>query len=126
MMTGTNLNDAMLEGFGLLEATGSMDSSSENPMVCILFLLTDGKPSTGTTDINIIERNVRAANRKRCSLVTLGFGKLVDFNFLGRLALQNRGIARKIYETSSATVQLQGLRTFFSLRKRNRSPTYFY
>ena len=111
-LAGTNLNDAMLQGFNLLEVTGSMDSSSENPMVCILFLLTDGKPSTGITDLNTIERNVRAANNRRCSLVTLGFGRLVDFNFLSRLALQNRGISRKIYESSSATIQLQGLNLY--------------
>ena len=110
--TGTNLNDAMLQGFGILERTGSMVRSSDNPMVCILFLLTDGKPSTGVTDVFAIERNVRRANQGRCSLVTLGFGKLVNFNFLSRLALQNRGIARKIYESSSASAQLQG---FYSL-----------
>lgn len=105
---GTNLNDALLGGLSLLESTGSMNSTSSNPMVCILFVLTDGKPSEGVTSLSEIERNVRNANNQRCSIVTLGFGRLVNYNFLVRLALQNRGMARKIYEDSSAAGQLRG------------------
>ncbi|XP_063952458.1 uncharacterized protein LOC129255898 [Lytechinus pictus] len=106
---GTNLNDALLEGLSLLETTGSMNSTISNPMVCILFVLTDGKPSVGVTSLSAIERNVRNANDQRCSIVTLGFGKLVNYNFLVRLALQNRGMARRIYEDSSAPGQLRGV-----------------
>eukprot|EP00057_Strongylocentrotus_purpuratus_P013565 XP_011668039.1 PREDICTED: inter-alpha-trypsin inhibitor heavy chain H4-like [Strongylocentrotus purpuratus] len=106
---GTNLNDALLGGLSLLESTGSMNSTSSNPMVCILFVLTDGKPSEGVTSLSEIERNVRNANNQRCSIVTLGFGRLVNYNFLVRLALQNRGMARKIYEDSSAAGQLRGV-----------------
>ncbi|XP_071509557.1 uncharacterized protein [Diadema antillarum] len=106
---GTNLNDALLDGFRLLETTGSMNSSTHNPMVCILFLLTDGKPSEGVTSLSAIERNAQRANNDRCSLVTLGFGRLVNYNFLVRLALQNRGMARRIYEDSSAAGQLRGV-----------------
>lgn len=107
-LIGTNLNDALLGGLSLLESTGSMNSTSSNPMVCILFVLTDGKPSEGVTSLSEIERNVRNANNQRCSIVTLGFGRLVNYNFLVRLALQNRGMARKIYEDSSAAGQLRG------------------
>lgn len=40
-------------------------------------------------------------------LYTLGFGRDVNYNFLESLALENDGFARRIYEDSDATLQLQ-------------------
>ena len=41
--------------------------------------------------------------------IILGFGTDVDFYFLARLALQNNGVARKIYEDADAASQLIGV-----------------
>lgn len=41
------------------------------------------------------------------SLFCLGFGNDVDYSFLDVMSKQNKGLARRIYEGSDATVQLQ-------------------
>lgn len=40
-------------------------------------------------------------------LYNLGFGDNLNFNFLESMALENHGIARRIYEDSDANLQLQ-------------------
>ncbi|XP_022107830.1 uncharacterized protein LOC110988530 [Acanthaster planci] len=109
-LKGTNLNDAMIEGLNELRLAGAMEPvSADNPGVCILFVLTDGVPSRGVTDLRTIERNVRQSNQGRCSVVTLGFGTEVKFDFLARLALENSGVARKIFQNSAVSRQLIGV-----------------
>ena len=41
------------------------------------------------------------------TLFCLGFGDDVDCSFLDVMAKQNNGMARRIYEASDATLQLQ-------------------
>ena len=50
---------------------------------------------------------MKEANTDDVNLFALGFGDDVDFDFLKKLALQNGGIARKIYTNADATLQLQ-------------------
>ncbi|XP_033646860.1 uncharacterized protein LOC117306366 isoform X1 [Asterias rubens] len=107
---GTNLNDAMMEGLDQLRLAGAMDPiSASNPGICILFVMTDGVPSKGVTNPRTIERNIQDSNQGKCSVVTLGFGADVDFNFLARIALENSGVARKIFEHDEASTQLIGV-----------------
>lgn len=40
-------------------------------------------------------------------MYNLGFGNNLNYNFLETLALENHGLARRIYEDSDATLQLQ-------------------
>ena len=40
-------------------------------------------------------------------LYNLGFGNNLNYNFLENMALENHGIARRIYEDSDANLQLQ-------------------
>ncbi|XP_035517597.1 inter-alpha-trypsin inhibitor heavy chain H3-like [Morone saxatilis] len=42
------------------------------------------------------------------SLFCLGFGNNVDYSFLDVMSRQNKGLARRIFEGSDATLQLQG------------------
>ena len=41
-------------------------------------------------------------------MFALGFGRGVNFQLLQKISLQNQGIARRIYEDSDASLQLQG------------------
>lgn len=43
----------------------------------------------------------------QCSLFCLGFGFHVSYAFLEKLALDNGGLARRIYEDSDSALQLQ-------------------
>ncbi|XP_033482341.1 inter-alpha-trypsin inhibitor heavy chain H3-like isoform X3 [Epinephelus lanceolatus] len=99
---GTNINKAVLEGASILNAHPREGSAS------ILILLTDGDPTSGVTNIEIIQSNVRGAIADKFPLYCLGFGFDVNFEFLEKMSLQNNGVARRIYQDSDADLQLKG------------------
>jgi hypothetical protein len=75
----------------------------------LIIFLTDGEPTVGVTDPDIIQELIQAANKNvTLPIFSLGFGEGVDFPFLRRISLQNYGFARKIYEASDAALQLKG------------------
>ncbi|XP_029906528.1 inter-alpha-trypsin inhibitor heavy chain H3 isoform X2 [Myripristis murdjan] len=98
----TNINDAVLEGARMLNEYTREGSAS------LLILLTDGDPTTGVTNIQKIQSNVREAIDKKFPLYCLGFGFDVNFEFLEKMALENSGVARRIYEDFDADLQLRG------------------
>nr|XP_057921447.1 inter-alpha-trypsin inhibitor heavy chain H3-like isoform X3 [Doryrhamphus excisus] len=98
----TNINTALLEGSQMLNQQPREGSAS------ILILLTDGDPTSGVTNLEEIQSNVRAAIQDKFPLYCLGFGFDVNFGFLERMSLQNNGVARRIYEDSDADLQLKG------------------
>lgn len=51
--------------------------------------------------------NVHNAGGQNTTLFCLGFGNDVDYNFIDELSKENNGLARRIYEGSDATLQLQ-------------------
>uniref|UniRef100_A0A672FZ34 Inter-alpha-trypsin inhibitor heavy chain 3 n=1 Tax=Salarias fasciatus TaxID=181472 RepID=A0A672FZ34_SALFA len=99
---GTDINRAVLEGSNMLNAHPREGSAS------LLILLTDGDPTSGETNIERIHSNVRQAIAGKFPLYCLGFGFDVNFEFLEKMALQNNGVARRIYEESDAAIQLKG------------------
>lgn len=73
-----------------------------------MFLLLLSTPAyPGVTNLEMIQRNVREAIGGHYSLFCLGFGFDVHYSFLEKLALDNGGLARRIYEDSDAALQLQ-------------------
>ena len=84
------------------------DEIGESSLASMLIFLTDGEPTSGETSVSKIMENIRKSNKGEYSLYSLGFGFGADFGFLQKLSLQNRGLARKIYEDSDANLQLEG------------------
>ena len=100
---GTNFNDGLLAGATVLKCHGRSD------YVPLLVILTDGQPTAGVTNENtIVENAANALAGTTISLNCLGFGFDLNFKLLERLAYQNNGVVRRIYEGSDATDQLQG------------------
>ncbi|XP_062842870.1 inter-alpha-trypsin inhibitor heavy chain H3-like [Trichomycterus rosablanca] len=99
---GTDINDAVLKGVDMIKKYPREGTAS------ILILLTDGDPTSGETNTNKIQRNIREAIGGKFPLYCLGFGYDVNFDFLDKMALENSGLARRIYEDSDADRQLQG------------------
>ncbi|XP_053509499.1 inter-alpha-trypsin inhibitor heavy chain H3 isoform X2 [Ictalurus furcatus] len=99
---GTNINQAMLDGVEMIQNHPRQGSAS------ILILLTDGDPTSGETNTARIQENIKAAIGGKFPLYCLGFGFDVNFDFLEKMALENDGVARRIYEDSDADLQLQG------------------
>lgn len=59
------------------------------------------------TNPSKIQKNVQEAIGGQYSLFCLGFGFDVSYAFLEKLALDNGGLARRIYEDSDSALQLQ-------------------
>lgn len=74
----------------------------------LIIFLTDGEPTSGVTAGNRILSNAQQALKGTISLFGLAFGDDADYGLLRRLSLENRGVARRIYEDADATLQLKG------------------
>ncbi|XP_031424240.1 inter-alpha-trypsin inhibitor heavy chain H3-like [Clupea harengus] len=98
----TDINAAVLKGVEMINKHPRESSAS------ILILLTDGDPTSGETNQGKIQSNVREAIGKKFPLYCLGFGLDVNFEFLQKMAQENSGVGRRIYEDSDAALQLKG------------------
>ncbi|KAB5536784.1 hypothetical protein PHYPO_G00111320 [Pangasianodon hypophthalmus] len=98
----TDINAAVLKGVDMIKRYPREGSAS------ILILLTDGQPTTGETKTDRIQANIKKAIGGKFPFYCLGFGFDVSFDFLEKMALENNGVARRIYEDSDADLQLEG------------------
>lgn len=96
----TNINEAMLTALEMFEYSETK--------VPIIVMLTDGLPTEGITNTQTIRDNVKTANTAEVAVFCLGFGFDVDFEFLKAMALENYGIAIRIYEGEDASEQITG------------------
>lgn len=104
--SGTNINAALLSAAQLLKTPPSSTRLSAHRVPLVIFL-TDGEATIGVTGGDAILTNAREALGS-ASLFGLAFGDDADFPLLKRLALDNRGVARMVYEDADAALQLQG------------------
>ncbi|XP_073430398.1 inter-alpha-trypsin inhibitor heavy chain H3-like isoform X2 [Dendrobates tinctorius] len=103
----TNINDPVLKAVDLLNKAHESKTVPERS-VSLIVLLTDGQPNEGESNPSRIQANVKQAIQGKYTLYSLGFGYGVNYPFLEKLALENSGIGRRIYEDSDAALQLQG------------------
>ncbi|XP_063796687.1 inter-alpha-trypsin inhibitor heavy chain H3-like isoform X3 [Pseudophryne corroboree] len=103
----TNINDPLMKAVQLLNKAHESKEVPERS-VSLIILLTDGEANAGESNPARIQENVKRAIHGKYTLYSLGFGHGVDYAFLEKLALENSGIARRIYEDSDAALQLEG------------------
>ncbi|XP_006876119.1 PREDICTED: inter-alpha-trypsin inhibitor heavy chain H3 [Chrysochloris asiatica] len=103
----TNMNDGLLRGISMLNKAREEHAVPERS-TSIVIMLTDGDANFGESRPEKIQENVRNAIRGKFPLYNLGFGNNLNYNFLESMALENHGLARRIYEDSDANLQLQG------------------
>uniref|UniRef100_A0AAA9RU42 Inter-alpha-trypsin inhibitor heavy chain H3 n=2 Tax=Bos TaxID=9903 RepID=A0AAA9RU42_BOVIN len=103
----TNINDALLRGISMLNKAREEHTVPERS-TSIIIMLTDGDANVGESRPEKIQENVRNAIGGKFPLYNLGFGNNLNYNFLENMALENHGLARRIYEDSDANLQLQG------------------
>uniref|UniRef100_A0A674DNP0 Inter-alpha-trypsin inhibitor heavy chain H3 n=1 Tax=Salmo trutta TaxID=8032 RepID=A0A674DNP0_SALTR len=103
----TDINGALMKAVDIMMKDKQAKKSTERS-VSMIILLTDGMPNSGVSSTPQIQKNVHDAMGGNMSLFCLGFGNDVDYSFLDVMSRQNQGLARRIYEGSDATVQLQG------------------
>ncbi|XP_051805702.1 inter-alpha-trypsin inhibitor heavy chain H6 [Acanthochromis polyacanthus] len=104
----TNINAALLLAAQLVNSPSSGSSSRlSSHRVPLVIFLTDGEATIGVTSGDTILSNAKRALGS-ASLFGLAFGDDADFLLLKRLALDNRGVARMVYEDADAALQLKG------------------
>uniref|UniRef100_UPI00358F1B78 inter-alpha-trypsin inhibitor heavy chain H3-like n=1 Tax=Myxine glutinosa TaxID=7769 RepID=UPI00358F1B78 len=103
----TNINDAVLRGSAILRKAREEEKLPAQS-ASILLLLTDGDPTYGEKNKENIRRNVKNDLGEDVVLFCLGFGMHLDYGFLEKMALENQGLARKIFEGADAPLQLKG------------------
>uniref|UniRef100_A0A8I3QKC0 Inter-alpha-trypsin inhibitor heavy chain H3 n=2 Tax=Canis lupus familiaris TaxID=9615 RepID=A0A8I3QKC0_CANLF len=103
----TNINDGLLRGISMLNRAREEHRVPERS-TSIIIMLTDGDANVGESRPEKIQENVRNAIGGKFPLYNLGFGNNLNYNFLESMALENHGLARRIYEDSDANLQLQG------------------
>ncbi|NXT79499.1 ITIH4 inhibitor, partial [Zapornia atra] len=101
---GTDINRALLTAVSVLDEAEGLPERS----VSMIILLTDGQPTSGENNVEVIQENIQKAVNGKYALFCLGFGFDVSYKFLEKMALNNGGIARRIYENADAALQLQG------------------
>ncbi|XP_024231980.1 inter-alpha-trypsin inhibitor heavy chain H6 isoform X3 [Oncorhynchus tshawytscha] len=100
----TNINAALLSAAQLVNPPSSSGGTRRVPLV---IFLTDGEATIGVTSGDFILSNAKST-LGATSLFGLAFGDDADFPLLRRLALDNRGVARMVYEDADAALQLKG------------------
>lgn len=104
---GTNINDALLRAIELVEEVKKADVLLPNTKPIIIFL-TDGEATTGETSPRVIRENTKDANKNvEVGIYGLAFGSGADFGLIKSISQDNDGLARKVYEGSDATIQLE-------------------
>ncbi|KAM8934253.1 inter-alpha-trypsin inhibitor heavy chain H6 [Pelodytes ibericus] len=105
----TDINAALLAAAAIFnQTTPKPEKGATKQRIPLIIFLTDGEATSGVTSTNRILDNARKAMGGTVSLFCLAFGDDADYNLMRRLSLENRGIARRIYEYSDATLQLKG------------------
>uniref|UniRef100_A0AAX7SRA6 Inter-alpha-trypsin inhibitor heavy chain family member 6 n=1 Tax=Astatotilapia calliptera TaxID=8154 RepID=A0AAX7SRA6_ASTCA len=103
----TNINAALLSAAQLVNPPSSGPSRrTSSHRVPLVIFLTDGEATIGVTSSETILSNAKKALGS-ASLFGLAFGDDADFLLLKRLALENRGVARMVYEDADAALQLK-------------------
>ncbi|EMP39756.1 Inter-alpha-trypsin inhibitor heavy chain H4 [Chelonia mydas] len=105
---GTDINNALLTAANTLDKANYAEILQVHS-ISMIILLTDGQPTVGVQGVEIIQQNIQKAIKGKYVLYCLGFGFDVSYKFLEKMALDNGGIARRIYEDSDSDLQLQDI-----------------
>ncbi|XP_073496150.1 inter-alpha-trypsin inhibitor heavy chain H6 [Phyllobates terribilis] len=105
----TDINAAIMAAASIFNQTSpKLERGGRKQKIPLIIFLTDGEATSGVTASTRILQNAQKALRGTTSLFCLAFGEDADYSLMRRLSLENRGIARRIYEYSDATLQLKG------------------
>uniref|UniRef100_A0A6J0TNQ2 Inter-alpha-trypsin inhibitor heavy chain H6 n=1 Tax=Pogona vitticeps TaxID=103695 RepID=A0A6J0TNQ2_9SAUR len=105
----TDINAALLAAASVFNQSSPMAGKvMREQRIPLIIFLTDGEPTSGVTAGSRILSNAQKALKCTISLFGLAFGDDADYGLLRRLSLENRGVARRIYEDADATLQLKG------------------
>ncbi|CAC5406700.1 unnamed protein product [Mytilus coruscus] len=95
---GTNIHDGLLAGIKILHSVKVDVIRSP-----IIIFLTDGKASSGITNRNLITKRVKSRNILGIPIFSISLGKEADQNLTSKIASQNFGFSRHIYNANTSS-----------------------
>lgn len=98
---GTAINDAMA-------AALDMRGKDEGRTFTVVFF-TDGRPTIGETNVDIIQKNVLSKNTASTRIFTLGVGDDVNTGLLDELAERSRAVSTYVREAEDIENKVSGL-----------------
>ena len=99
---GTNINAALISACQMLSGIGQKGQN-------LIFFLTDGRPTTGAVDTNLIARNIKQHAAGKSSIFSLGFGDNVNFELLKKISYETGGWAEVISTGKDSNKQMQNV-----------------
>ncbi|XP_052780351.1 inter-alpha-trypsin inhibitor heavy chain H6-like isoform X2 [Mya arenaria] len=103
----TDIEKALAAGLDLMRPSKRGNAGVEVRSPIIMFL-TDGEPTEGVMGTDNILSSVKNKNEGQVAIFSLAFGGDADYDLVKKIALQNHGIGRRIYEASDAAIQIAG------------------
>uniref|UniRef100_A0A8C4JX61 Inter-alpha-trypsin inhibitor heavy chain 2 n=1 Tax=Dromaius novaehollandiae TaxID=8790 RepID=A0A8C4JX61_DRONO len=103
---GTNINEALLRATFILNEAQNLGMLDPNS-VSMIVLVSDGDPTVGELKLTAIQKNVKQSMKDEFSLFCLGIGFDVDYDFLQRIATDNRGMAQRIFGNQETSAQMK-------------------
>ncbi|MEQ2203589.1 hypothetical protein XENOCAPTIV_001128 [Xenoophorus captivus] len=109
------LDDLNIEDrFSIIDFNHNVRCWSEDLVPASSLQITDAKryiqnikPNGGEIKLSKIQKNVKRVMTEEFSLFSLGIGFDVDYDFLERIAMENRGMAQRIYANHDAAEQIR-------------------
>ncbi|XP_032996612.1 inter-alpha-trypsin inhibitor heavy chain H3 [Lacerta agilis] len=102
----TNLFGGLITGIDMLKEAQKAGTLPERS-ASLIIILSDGLPNQGVSNTQEILLRAKNATQGKFPIYNLGFGYDLDYGFLEKLATENNGVARRIYEDSDSALQLQ-------------------
>jgi len=97
---GTNIDEA------LKTSTGFTNKSNKNS---IILFLTDGQPTVGITDTELILKNLKKYNKKNARIFVFGVGFDVNIQFLDKISQENHGYSEYVRPEESIETTVSSL-----------------
>jgi Ca-activated chloride channel family protein len=99
---GTNINEALLS---------ALNAAQADNLANMVIFLTDGQPTVGVTDNELIRQNVGNGNTNDARLFVFGVGYDVNTHLLDNLSGENRGVSTYVRPNENIEVAVS---SFFS------------
>lgn len=97
---GTAIDEAL--------ARGLQDNDGQSAAPHLLLFITDGQPTVGDTDENVIAQHARAARKANTRLFTFGVGEDLNARLLDRLAADGNGTPEYVRDGKEFETKVSG------------------
>ena len=101
----TDINAALFTAIDLAKSISKYPFYEDVKQTMIIFL-TDGRPSSGITNNEVLKSNIRKSNEDQVPIYGLAFGDNADFDLIKDISTESGAFTKRIYESGNSFEQL--------------------